>query len=210
MVIRVANVCADNVGHANVIVSTPDNEIREACEASGINVVLSSLDCSTGTDRVAEYAQTHDFGRYVNVQGDEPMLTHEVLRSFLSSSLHLRESALGVTEFEDDSSGADPSRVKVVESNGEILYASRAPIVSAYKGGKPQYLKHTGLYCFTPQDLELFSKNKRGPLETVENVEILRLIENRRKVSAVWVPNYGLSVDTWDDYNRVNQGEPLD
>lgn len=209
MVVRVANVCVETAGQDNVIVSTPDNEIRDACMASGINVVSSSPDCSTGTDRLAEYGQTHDFSRYVNVQGDEPMLTREVLKSFLDSSLQLPESALGVTEFDEGSMASDPNIVKVAESSGEILYASRAPIVSASTEAKPQFVRHTGLYCFTPQDLELYSQNRRGPLEKVENVEILRLIENRRKVSAVWVPNYGLSVDTLDDYNRVIQGEQI-
>jgi CMP-2-keto-3-deoxyoctulosonic acid synthetase len=66
-------------------------------------------------------------------------------------------------------------------------------------------LKHTGLYGFNRNDLAKFGQFSKGPLETAENVEILRMIENRIAIRAIEVPNFGRAVDSLEDYEFVNK-----
>ena len=200
MVVRVAKVCAAVVGSSGVTVSTPDQEIVRVCEDHGVNVHLSSLACQSGTDRLAEFSKAWDgTGQLVNVQGDEPMLTPEVLSTFLDACQGLSGTIVAVSRIYDPDQAESESTVKVARSNGKLVYASRRPLPAQARDGSVQFWKHTGLYSFSTDALNFFASTSRGPLECAENVEILRLIERGQPVSVVEVPAYGRAVDTERD-----------
>jgi 3-deoxy-manno-octulosonate cytidylyltransferase (CMP-KDO synthetase) len=75
MVQRTYEQCLKAVPKDLVFVATEDSRIQKHCEDFEMNVILTSDDCLTGTDRVAEVADTIEADYYINVQGDEPLLT---------------------------------------------------------------------------------------------------------------------------------------
>lgn len=204
MIVRVAQTCIESLGVEAVTVSTPDDEIALACESHGIDVHRSSLSCVSGTDRLAEFAATYpSLEPFVNVQGDEPMLTPEVLNMFLSQLGTSGDTVVGISQMRDPSLVASESTVKVATSGGSLIYASRSPLPAQDKSGDIIYWKHTGLYSFSSAALQVFSENSRGPLELSENVEILRLVENGIPVRVAEVPPFGRAVDTERDLEFV-------
>ena len=205
MVIRVAEKCIAAIGKENVLVSTPDFEIEEACNQFGVGFVRSSLDCHSGTDRLYEFMNSCNDDLIVNVQGDEPMIPISVVRDFYSKVTRMNQTCVGISQIFDDTSVKSPSVVKVAFSNEALIYASREPIGGTGKELERTYFKHTGLYSFTRADIIKFGESERGTLELAENVEILRLVERGIQVKAVEVPNYGRAVDTIGDFEFVNK-----
>jgi len=210
MVVRVAQTCIQVIGETAVVVSTPDDEIEEVCHKHGINVHRSSMACMSGTDRVAEFAKNSpSIGQIVNVQGDEPMLTTQVLESFLNQVQHSNHVSVGVTKLVSPEQVNSSSTVKVALSEGRLVYASRSPLPVQLQKSEVTFWKHTGLYSFTPASLEFFAQTRKGALELAENVEILRLVENGFAVRALPVETYGRAVDTERDLNYVRSQWPL-
>ncbi len=204
MIVKIAKTCIEVIGKASVIVLTPNVEIIELCRKYGVNSELSNIECQTGTDRLVEFSEKNDFRFYVNVQGDEPLLTPAVLENFLTSAIEQDSTVVGICELTTKSEIESGSVVKVATSKGKMIYASRAPIPFDRDGLRNKHFKHTGLYVFKKDALQEF-KQKMGPLEEVEKVEILRLIENRVIVRTVEVPNYGPAVDTPADVLLVQK-----
>jgi 3-deoxy-manno-octulosonate cytidylyltransferase (CMP-KDO synthetase) len=205
MIVRVVEKCIRSVGIDNVLVSTPDKQILEVCKKYSIPYVLSSIECKTGTDRMVELLDRTEIEYFINVQGDEPMVPPEVITNFINDSTESSESSVGYSRIYDEKYIESFSVVKVAVSNSKLIYASRSKLPNINEKNEITYLKHTGLYGFTRQDLELFGKFSKGPLEKAENIEILRLIENRISVRAIEVPNFGRAVDSLTDYEFVNK-----
>ncbi len=205
MVIRVAEKCIAAVGIDNVMVSTPDKEILKVCDDFSVPSVKSALDCETGTDRLVELLKTTNIEYFINVQGDEPMLSANIIRDFVETTLQHMESCIGYSKIYDSSYIESSSVVKVAISGSRLIYASRSKLPVSNEKEELGFLKHTGLYGFNRPDLEMFGKFGKGPLETAESVEILRLIENRVPVRAIEIPNFGRAVDSLADYEFVNR-----
>jgi 3-deoxy-manno-octulosonate cytidylyltransferase (CMP-KDO synthetase) len=203
MVIRVAEKCIAAIGRDDVVVSTPDSEIAEACSKFGVNFVRSSIDCLSGTDRLFEFMKRWDDELIINVQGDEPMIPVSVVRDFYSKVTEMNQTCVGISQIFDESYVKSRSVVKVAFSYDSLVYASREAIGGIGKEYKRTYFKHTGLYAFTRADIFKFGESERGTLELAENVEILRLIERGVPVKVVEVPNYGRAVDTVKDFEFV-------
>jgi len=203
MVIRVAEKCIAAIGSGDVLVSTPDSEIAEACSKFGINYVRSSIDCLSGTDRLFEYMKNCDDELIINVQGDEPMIPVSVVRDFYSKATKMNQTCVGISQIFDETYVEGQSVVKVAFSQDSLVYASREAIGGVSKESERTYFKHTGLYAFTRDDIFKFGESDRGTLELAENVEILRLLERGIPVKVGEVPNYGRAVDTGKDFEFV-------
>ncbi len=203
MLLRVARTCLDVVGLNNLTVSTPDNEIIKLCKENDIPVVKSSFECLSGTDRICEFAKEHTYSKYINVQGDEPLLTSRVLKKFLDESLRFNQTVIGVSQILEPKTVSSESVVKVAISSGYVIYASRSPLPNKLNSSEFNFFKHTGLYSYSRDDILAFNKYSPGNLETAENIEILRLLERGIPIRSVLVENYGRSVDTEVDLDFV-------
>ena len=203
MLLRVAQTCLEVVGKNNLTVSTPDNEIFNLCADNDIPVVISSFECVSGTDRICEFAKENIFSRYVNVQGDEPLLTAKVLRKFLNESSKFTHTVVGVSPIYEQEIIRSKNVVKVAISEDSLIYASRSPLPHFTNSGEIKFFKHTGLYSFSRKNIFEFNKYSCGTLETAENIEILRLLEKGITVKSVLVENYGRAVDTELDLEYV-------
>jgi 3-deoxy-manno-octulosonate cytidylyltransferase (CMP-KDO synthetase) len=170
--------------------------------AFGAEATMTSPAHSTGTERVAEVARKLEAPLIINVQGDEPLVTGEMVDALVRSLQDERMSMASLmAKVHDLSLIADPNIVKVVaDRQGSALYFSRAPL--PYRASDFFY-QHIGVYAYQREFLLKFVKMERSRLEEVENLEQLRALENGYKIGMVEVAQATLSVDTPEDIIKV-------
>jgi 3-deoxy-manno-octulosonate cytidylyltransferase (CMP-KDO synthetase) len=188
-----------------VLVATDSDEIAEACRQRDIPAVLTSPDCSSGSDRVREVAATLDADVYVCIQGDEPTLTPDFFPPLLAlfDRPEVQVATLAVRCPPEDIT--NPNAVKVVTAaNDRALYFSRATIpFDRDSAGFAGYRKHLGIYAYRKAALEQFAAMPPGWLESVEKLEQLRLLENGIDIYVAPAPADTVGVDTEDDLARA-------
>jgi 3-deoxy-manno-octulosonate cytidylyltransferase (CMP-KDO synthetase) len=188
-----------------VLVATDSDEVEMACRARNIPVVMTSPDCASGSDRVREVARQIDADIYVNIQGDEPTLTaeffHPLLALFERTEVDVATLAVPCPPHEV----ANPNAVKVVTApDGRALYFSRATIpFDRDSTGFAGYRKHLGIYAYRQSALERFAALAPSPLEKLERLEQLRLLENGVAVYVAEAPGDTIGVDTEEDLTRA-------
>lgn len=197
---------ASNVGH-QVIVATPDPEIAKVCAAFGAGAILTLDTHPSGTDRIAEVAQSVDADFFVNVQGDEPLIKPETIaacaRPFADDSrIQMSSVFCYCTPDEED----NPAVVKVVtDIEGRALYFSRYPIPFARNQRTLPVKKHVGIYAYTKEVVQRFSAWPQGELEKSESLEQLRFMENGIAIQMVEGEATAMAVDTPDQAEEVRR-----
>jgi 3-deoxy-manno-octulosonate cytidylyltransferase (CMP-KDO synthetase) len=188
-----------------VVVATDSEEVAAVCRERGIPVVMTSPDCASGSDRVREAARQIDADIYVNIQGDEPTLTPEFFPPLLElfERPEVEVATLAVRCPPDEI--ADPNAVKVVTAlDGRALYFSRAAVPFDRDGaGFIGYRKHLGIYAYRKAALERFAALAPSPLEKIERLEQLRLLENGIALYVAEAPCDTIGVDTEADLLRA-------
>jgi 3-deoxy-manno-octulosonate cytidylyltransferase (CMP-KDO synthetase) len=193
-------------GFSRLLVATDSDEVMAHCSQQGIPATITSSAHRSGSDRVIEVMGREPADIYVNIQGDEPMVTArhiELMVAALREPMGTAVSTLKVAISREEA--ANPNDVKVVTgSDGRALYFSRAPIPFDRAGtGRVQYFKHLGLYAYTAQALQTFSKLEPSELESTEALEQLRFIENGIPIVVVETADDTVGVDTEDDLRKV-------
>ena len=188
-----------------VVVATDSEEVAAVCRERGIPAVMTSTDCPSGSDRVREAARQIDADIYVNIQGDEPTLTPDffppLLALFERSEVEVSTLAVGCPAEEF----ANPNAVKVVTAlDGRALYFSRSTIpYDRDATGFTGYRKHLGIYAYCKAALERFASLPPSPLEKLERLEQLRLLENGIAIFVAAAPRDTIGVDTEEDLARA-------
>jgi 3-deoxy-manno-octulosonate cytidylyltransferase (CMP-KDO synthetase) len=205
--------CAANRPDA-VVVATDHLEIARAVERFGGTVVLTSPDCPSGTDRVAEAArQMPDARILVNVQGDEPEISPAAidrLIALLEDNPFAGMTTLA-TPLRDPEQLANPACVKVVCDNaGRALYFSRSPIpyvrdTPAARGLAPfnqpaLFFQHLGIYAYRREELLRFAALEPSTLEQAEKLEQLRLLQTGGVIVVDTIQHASSGIDTPADY----------
>ena len=188
-----------------VVVATDSEEVAAICRERGIPVAMTSPECPSGSDRVREVARQIDADIYVNIQGDEPTLTADFFPPLLKlfDRPQVEVSTLAVPcppeEF------TNPNAVKVVTAlDGRALYFSRATIpFDRDQSGFTGYRKHLGIYAYRKAALERFAALPPSPLERLERLEQLRLLENGIALYVAAAPRDTIGVDTEEDLVRA-------
>lgn len=188
-----------------VIVAVDSTEVADLCEANGWPWRMTDPTLPSGTDRLAVIAQAYAADVFVNLQGDEPLIqsTHiaALLQPFADADVDVSTLKIRC----DGGEVRDPNAVKVVTAkDGRALYFSRATIPFDRDGsGAALPFKHLGLYAYRRTALERFAALPPSPLEQIERLEQLRLLEHgmHLHVAEVAEPTYG--VDTEADAEHV-------
>ena len=195
-----------------IIVATDDARIFEAVASRGGEAAMTRDDHPSGTDRVAEVAAAcPEADVIVNLQGDEPEISGSTLD--LVASLLLDDPSVPMatvaTPIYDASTYFDPSCVKVVVSGlGRALYFSRSPIPHVRDGGfdpiseSPQAYLHLGLYAYRRDFLLGLGKMPQSPLERLEKLEQLRVLEAGYPIAVGIVDEPSVGIDTPEEYRR--------
>ncbi len=195
-------------GLTAVIVATDDDRIVDKCKELNIPVIMTSSECPTGTDRVAEVATKIPADIYITIQGDEPLLEPEVidvLVNLVSADDNIKCATLK-TKYHNPVDVVNGTTPKVVcDKAGDIMLFSRAPIPYPKASIDYTYYKPMGVYAFRPEILALYVKLDRGDIEKIEDIELLRLLENGVKIRITEVTSRTIAVDTEKDLNRVRK-----
>jgi 3-deoxy-manno-octulosonate cytidylyltransferase (CMP-KDO synthetase) len=188
-----------------VLVATDSEEVAQVCRERGVPIVMTSPDCPSGSDRVREVARQVPADIYVNIQGDEPTLTPDffppMLRLFDRPEVEVATLSVRCPAHEF----ANPNAVKVVTAlDGRALYFSRATIpYDRDNAGFQGYRKHLGIYAYRKSALDRFASLPPSPLEKLERLEQLRLLENGIALYVAEAPRDTVGVDTEEDLERA-------
>ncbi len=193
----------------DVAVATDDERIAKAVRDFGGKAVMTSADCRSGTDRVAEAAAGTDADIVVNLQGDEPLMEPGMVDAAVAPMLEDPELCISTlkTRITEEEEYLNPNAVKVVvDRNGYALYFSRSPIpnIKGDFGGTAVY-KHIGIYVYRRDFLMKFTSLEHTPLEEAERLEQLRALENGVRIRVVETYSNPVSVDTPEDLERVRE-----
>ncbi len=203
----------------DVYVATDDERIQKAVLAFGGQVVMTSTEHQSGTDRCAEALNIIEketnskFDIVINVQGDEPFIQPEQLKKvatcFNNPTVQL---ATLVKQFSNSEDIFNPNSPKVILNlKKEAIYFSRSVIPFIRKKEKSDwqqnypFYKHIGLYAYRCDVLREITKLEQSPLELAESLEQLRWIENGYRIRVEETNMETLAVDTPEDLERVKE-----
>ena len=207
MIIRVAKNCEKLLNKKNIYIATDSRKIMKEIKKNKFNAIITSSSNLTGTDRVAEVSKKIKADIYLNVQGDEPLVSSEDIRSILNAKIKNKDKVIcGYSKLgknEDSKSNSIPK--VVMNEKNELMYISRSPIPGSKKKIK-EYNKQVCIYAFNKSELKLFKNfNRKGNLEAVEDIEILRFFELKKKVLMVKTNGNSIAVDYPKDIRKVER-----
>lgn len=201
-----------------VIVATDDKRIFNKVEEFGGEAMMSSSRHISGSDRVAEAAEKVEADIIVNVQGDEPLLNpkmvSQVAELLLEDQSYQVSSLMSPIQSINELLSAQVVKV-VTDKQGAALYFSRSPIpylrsreaaantIEQMLKQNPnlvkKYFKHIGIYAYRKAFLKLYRRFKPTPLELMESLEQLRILENGYKIKIGKSKFFTIGVDTPED-----------
>lgn len=196
---------------SRVIVATDNRRIFNAVKKFGGEVLMTSEDHRSGTDRLAEVAEGLESDIIVNIQCDEPLIEPDMIDEAIRPLSEDGSIVMGSlkSEIRDEFEMSSPNVVKVVvDRNDFALYFSRYPI--PYFRDEPTSLltcrfKHIGLYVYRRDFLLKYPKMPQTPLEEAEKLEQLRALENGYAIKVPTTRFQSIGVDTEDDLDRVRR-----
>jgi 3-deoxy-manno-octulosonate cytidylyltransferase (CMP-KDO synthetase) len=192
---------------SSVIVATDDQRIARAVRSFGGDVRMTSASHRSGTDRLAEVADTLSWDVIVNVQGDEPLIEPAMIDEAVApfaTDAGLRMSTLR-RRIDDPADYVNPNVTKVVvDRHGYALYFSRAAIPHVRGDSPPaQAWRHVGLYVYRRDCLLQLARLAPGALEQSEALEQLRALEHGIRIKVTETEYDSVGVDTEDDLERA-------
>jgi 3-deoxy-manno-octulosonate cytidylyltransferase (CMP-KDO synthetase) len=205
LVLRVYDAAKRSPHLSDLLIATDSRDVVAVCAAQGVPAVVTSPDHVSGTDRVWEVAQNRAADVYVNIQGDEPLITpghiERLVQPFLSQP-ETQVTTLCIRATDDELPNPAVNKV-VIGIDGYALYFSKYPIPYDRDGrGTPRY-KHIGLYAYRRTALEAFHALAPSPLELTERLEQLRFLEHGIRIRVVETDEPTIGVDTEDDLRAV-------
>ncbi len=211
MILWVSELSAKAVGQENVYIATDDERISKVVTTAGFNAIMTSEQCLTGTDRLAEVANKIQADIYINVQGDEPLVNpKDIVNIIKAKKQYYDEIINGYCSISTDE---DPNNVNIPKviftEDNSLIYMSRQAI-PGYKDeiqAPNQYYKQVCIYAFTADELKSYADfGRKSTLEASEDIEIIRFLEWGKKIRMVKTSPGSLAVDTQEDVAKVEQG----
>lgn len=193
-----------------VYVATDDDKIFNTCTELGVKVIMTSDTHRTGTDRIGEVARKIPADLIVNIQGDEPLLEPTTIKAAIEPFYHNPDLQISnlmakITDPIDVVNCTVPKVITNKEGIGVYLTRATAP----YPKGSLDYAyyKQVCVYGFKPEALQFYCDYGmtygKAKVEAVEDIEILRFIENGYKVQYIEVDSETVAVDTPNDLQKV-------
>ena len=187
-----------------VLIATDDEKIFDTAKKFGAEVVITSKKHLTGTDRVSEAVKKINAEIVINIQADVPLISPLIIDrvvKVLSDNSTLVMATL-MKKIEKKEEFYNPNVVKVViDKQGFALYFSRSPI--PYLKDNFVSYKHIGVYGYRKDFLLTFVQLPRSPLEKIENLEQLRVLENGYKIKMIETDYELIEVDTKEDLRNI-------
>jgi len=191
---------------SEVYVATDDERIESFCKKEGLNVIMTSESCPTHLERIHEFSTkiTADF--YININGDEPLIESKCIKDLIPVNVDPDSDymANGMMILTDPIDAIDSSKIKVVvDTKGFCMYMARNPIPFPKGRSDYQLKKFVGVQCFSKKALNFIAKTARGFLESIEDIDEFRFLENDYKVKMILTEAKTIAVDTPKDLEKV-------
>ena len=190
-----------------LVVATDDNKIYDYCISENIDVVMTSINCLTGTDRIAEVSQKLDYDLYVNIQGDEPVISPETIEQIIDEYRNYGNRYIAYNLYKEieinDEVESDTIIKVIINENEDLIYMSRLGIPFNKSDKTPNFYKQVCVYGFTKKALDIFSSYKKTKNEQFEDIEILRFIDLNFKVKMIKTKYDSIAVDIPEDIKKV-------
>ncbi len=190
-----------------ILVATDDLRIANEVKRFGGTAVITSKDCTSGTQRVWEVLKDSNFDSVINIQGDEPLIS-ELLISAVYDRLSTGKDSVVTAAFFNESYDEYKS-VNIVKSvfdkNGKANYFSRSPIPycdsSKFKG----FYQHVGIYGYTREALSLFVELSPSRVELEEKLEQLRFLDYGIDIHILRTEYRSIGVDIPSDVYKIEK-----
>lgn len=192
----------------DVLVAIDDKNVEDACIKLGIKYIQTSDSHSTGVERLSEVALNVEADIYILIQGDEPLIDPSAIDDMVRRVRNSPENRDKVHTFRTPIKSpvdvVNPTIIRIVtDLNDKILFASRGIIPFPKSAVDFQYYKTVGIYAYPRSVLIDYKNLKIGPLEKIEEHDIVRLLENGIPIYAYPYNTETISVDTLKDLDRV-------
>jgi len=205
MVVHVFNRARACALLTDVLVATDSDEVVEVCHAHHVPAVMTSAAHPSGTDRLWEVSRARVADVYVNIQGDEPLVTcghiETLVRPFLSEP-EVQVTTLKIRATPDEAVSPTVNKV-VTNAHGDALYFSKHAIPYDRDKRGVTYWKHIGLYAYRRPVLDVFHRLPPSTLERAEGLEQLRLLEEGIPIRVLETAEPTVGVDTEEDLRAV-------
>ena len=205
MVVHVFNRARACALLTDVLVATDSDEVVEVCRAHHVPAVMTSAAHPSGTDRLWEVSRARVADVYVNIQGDEPLVTcghiETLVRPFLSEA-EVQVTTLKIRATPDEAVSPTVNKV-VTNAHGDALYFSKHAIPYDRDKRGVTYWKHIGLYAYRRPVLDVFHRLPPSTLERAEGLEQLRLLEEGIPIRVLETIEPTVGVDTEEDLRAV-------
>lgn len=208
MIQWVAELSSQAVGADNVYIATDDDCISQTVSKLGYKSIMTSENCLTGTDRLAEVAQKIPADIYINVQGDEPLVNPEDIIKVIETKKAYPNDVINgyalIGEEEDPNSVNIPK--VIFTEDKRMIYMSRQAIpgYKDIKNSPTQYYKQVCIYAFNREELLAYGNyGKKSILEHSEDIEIIRFLEWNQPIRMVETRPGSLAVDVQEDVKKV-------
>ncbi len=202
-----------------VYIAVDSEEVENVCKTFTSNIIMTSKEHESGTDRLAEAVKNIDAENIINVQGDEPLIEPELITKLVSS---LENSDIpmvsAMNKIKTTEELKSPNAVKVtVDNNSNALYFSRSIIphhrdewesLINHHENIPEplrFYKHIGIYGYKKDFLIDYSKMEQTYLERLEKLEQLRVLENGFQIKMIETKYESMGVDSSNDLKNVNK-----
>jgi len=208
MILWVAELSAKAVGADRVYVATDDERIAEVVRNAGFQVTMTSEQALTGTDRLAEVAEKVDADIYVNVQGDEPLVSPQDILSAIEQKKSYPDQVINgycALSKDEDPHSVNIPKVLFTEKQ-QMIYMSRQAIPGAKDSryAPTEYYKQVCIYAFSRQELIDYGRfGRKSIVEQSEDIEILRFLEWGQGIRMFETQSGSLAVDVPEDVEKV-------
>ena len=201
-----------------VVVATDDERIYDTVASFGGEVVMTSPNLKSGTDRCAEAYEKmgYEADIVINVQGDEPFIVTEqmatLVKCFENEAIDIATLVKPFSAESGIEALENPNSPKVViNKRGEAIYFSRSAVPYLRDVERSEWLKHhtfykhIGIYAFRAKTLGEITQLPQSPLEQAEKLEQLRWLENGYRIGVGITDIETIGIDTPEDLERAEQ-----
>lgn len=210
LILHISRRCKLDEKIDRVIIATCDDDIRTVAEADGVEVIMTADTHPGCVDRTEEAIQKltpalDDDRLVLMVQGDEVMVTPDMTAAIIDDYTRTGAPVINLASpLNDPADQDDPNCVKVVAGlDGRALFFSRSPIPSRSRAEDVKAYQQTGIIGFSREFLGKFGELPQTPLEIVERIDMLRVLESGYNVQIVHAKTETIGIDTPQDRDRA-------
>ncbi len=191
----------------DIVIATEDKRVFDFCVKENLPVEMTSPECLTGTDRLAEISKSYDYDLYVNIQGDEPVIDpssiEQIVNLFKGTEGEYDVYNLYKVITDEKEINSNTIIKVIVNELDEVMYMSRLPIPYSNNDIVSTYRQQIPVYGFTKKAFDVFSIPNKTTNEKFEDIELLRFIDlgYKIKMTETWVDS--IAVDVPGDVDKV-------